>query len=233
MQKPQISNIHPFVAPTAATQYQPTTKDLLLYVIKVRKMVRQAVAVLDSQNERARQYRRRARILREQAGTFDGARIAALEAAAAEVRRLCEPMRESLHNCGKLIASAAPMIDAGTTLAQRCEILNVNQADRGDLTDADGLIKIIYLHGLEDSAASVKDDWKNGPLFKAAQEVFMDFLTNTTEGQKLGDSLFERGGMFAEVPTFKQAADGTMKRQPPRLHVVPDALSESTSCAVL
>jgi hypothetical protein len=95
------------------------------------------------------------------------------------------------------------------------------------------LIEIVYMHGLEDSAARVKDDWKNGPLFRAAQEVFMDFLTNTVEGQKLGDSLFERSGMFANVPTFKEAADGTMKRQPPRLHVVPDALGESTSGAVM
>lgn len=211
----------------------PTVKDLLRYVVQVRRMVRQAVAVLDSQRDNANQYRRRARVWREHAGLFDGARIAALDAAAAEVTTLCKPMRESLHNCGKLLAGAAPMIDAGTTLAQRCEILNVNTADRGDLTEADGLIKIIYLHGLEDSAANRKAEDKNGPMFQASQRVFIDFLTNHEEGRKLGDSLFQPGGMFAAAPMFKQAADGTMKRQPPRLHVVPAALNETKSGSIL
>ena len=211
----------------------PTVKDLLRYVVQVRRMVRRAVAVLDSQHDRAHQYRRRARIWREHAGPFDGARIAALEAAAAEVTTLCKPMRESLHNCGKLLAGAAPMIDAGTTLAQRCEILNVNMADRGDLTEADGMIKIIYLHGLEDSAANRKAEDKNGPLFQASQQVFIDFLTNHAEGRKLGDSLWQPGGMFADVPMFKQAADGTMKRQPPRLRIVPAALNETESGSIM
>ena len=233
MRNHETSNVYLLTIPAADSQNQPTAKDLLLYVVKVRKMVRQAVAVLDSQRDNARQCRRQACILREHAGTFDGARIAALEAAAAEVTALCKPMRESLHNCGKLLASAAPIIDAGTTLAQRCEILNVNTADRGDLTEADGIIKIIYLHGLKDSAANRKAEDKNGPLFQASQRVFIDFLMNHAEGRKLGDSLFQPGGMFADVPMFKQAADGTMKRQPPRLHVVPAALNETESGSVM
>lgn len=233
MSNHQISNIHTLSVPSANSVCPPTTQDLMLYVVQVRKMVRRAVAVLESQYDNARKYRRRACILRGHAGVFDGARIAALDAAAAEVTALCKPLRESLHNCGKLLTNAAPMIDAGTTLAQRCEILNVNTADRGDLTDADGLIKIIYLHGLEDSAANRKAEDKNGPMFQASQQVFMDFLMNHKEGRKLGDCLFQPGGMFADVPMFKQAADGTMKRQPPRLHVVPDARSELASGGVL
>jgi hypothetical protein len=171
--------------------------------------------------------------LRGYAGPFDGARIAAWEAAADDAAAGCKTMRECLKSSGHLLTKTARMVDANLTLEQRCEILNVNKAHRGDLTDADGLIEIVYMHGLEDSAARVKDDWKDGPLFQAAQEVFMDFLTNTVAGQKLGDSLFERGGMFADAPMFKQSADGTMKRQPPRLHVVPDAISEPASGAVL
>ena len=140
-----------------------------------------------------------------------------MDAAAAEVTALCKPMRESLHNCGKLLTSATPMIDAGTTLAQRCKILNVSTADPGDLTEADGLIAIIYLHGLEGSAANRKAEDKNGPMFQASQQVFMHFLTNHEEGRKLGDSMFQPGGMFADAPMFKQAPDGTMERQPPKL----------------
>lgn len=52
--------------------------------------------------------------------------------------------------------------------------------------------------------------------------MFIDFLTNHEEGRKLGDSLFQPGGMFADVPIFTRAADGTMKRQPPKLYAVDD-----------
>ncbi|MEO8408883.1 MAG: hypothetical protein ABI476_10680, partial [Oxalobacteraceae bacterium] len=107
-----------------------------------------------------------------------------------------------------------------TTLAQRCEILNVNVADRADLTEDDGLIKIIYLHGLEDSAARLKDDWKNGPMYQASATVFIDFLLHTKEGQALGNSLFAPGGMFAGAPMYTKQSDGSMKRQPPKLYSV-------------
>jgi hypothetical protein len=133
-------------------------------------------------------------------------------------------LRESLKESGRLLVDAARLVDAGTTLAQRCEILNVNVAERADLTDADGLVQIVFAHGLEDSAARRKVEWNDGPLYSAMQPVFMDFLTNTKEGQELGDSLFEPGGLLATVPMYSQAADGSMKRLPPRLHVVPSAI---------
>lgn len=64
-------------------------------------------------------------------------------------------------------------------------------------------------------------------MFQASQQVFIDFLTNHEEGRKLGDSLFQPGGMFADVPVYKQAADGTMRRQPPSLRIVPTDLTTS------
>jgi hypothetical protein len=200
---------------------RPTAKDLMLFIAIMRRTIRRTIALHDQQRGIARRCRRQARKLRGYAGPFDGARIAAWEAAADDAAAGCKTMRECLKTSGRLLTKTARMFDAGLTLEQRCEILNVNKAHRGDLTGADGLIEIVYMHGLEDSAARVKDDWKDGPLFQAAQEVFMDFLTNTAEGQKLGDSLFERGGMFADVPLYTPGPDGTMKSLPPRLYVVP------------
>lgn len=173
-------------------QGQPTIKDLFLFVIIMRRGLRKAIATIDRQHHMARQYRRQARILRERASPFDAARIAVLETMAVDAVAACKPLRESLKDGGKLLADTAQMIDAGTTLAQRCEILNVNTADRGALTEADGLHHIVFAHGLEDSASRQELDWKNGPLFQALQYVFMDFLMNTKEGQKLGDSLLSR-----------------------------------------
>lgn len=203
------------------SDHRPTLKNMMLFVIFLRRGARRAIATIDRQHDKARQYRRQAQIIKQRANPFDAARIAALEALAADETAACKPLRNAINECGKLLASTAPMIDAGTTLAQRCDILNVNIADRGDLTEADGLHRIIFAHGLEDSAARRGCDYNDGPLFQASQRVFMDFLMNTREGQKLGDSLFEPGGMLAGVPMYTQANDGTMQRQPPRLYAVP------------
>jgi hypothetical protein len=233
MRNLETSNIYHLAATTDQSQYQPTAKDLMLFIAIMRRTISRTIVLHDQQRGIVRRCRRQARKLREYAGPFDGARIAAWEAIADDAAAGCKTMRECLKSSGHLLTKTARMVDAGLTLEQRCEILNVNKAHCGDLTDADGLIEIVYMHGLEDSAARVKDDWKNGPLFQAAQEVFMDFLTNHAEGRKIGDSLFQPGGMLADVATFKEAADGTMQRQPPRLHVVPDALNDAAFGGVL
>lgn len=196
----------------------PTSKDLMLFIVLMRRNIRRAVALLERQNDIASSYRRRARKLREYACPFDGARIAELEAAANDVTVNCEPMRETLKQCGQLLSSVAPMIDTGTTLAQRCEILNVNVADRASLTEADGINHLLFAHRLEDSAS--RRNRNDGPLYQALQQVFINFLINTKEGQKLGDSLFQPDGLLAGVPMYTRASDGSMKRLLPRLSVV-------------
>lgn len=233
MQNLETSNIYPFALPAADSQCQPTAKNLFLFIVYWRRNIRRAVAILDTHHATTRGYRRQARILRGRGSPFDGARIRALEAAAVNLTIACGPLRESLRECGKQLAHAASMIDAGTTLTQRCEILNVNAADRGGLTEADGLNKIVFGRALEDSAARRGLERDDGPMYQALQHVFIDFLTNTREGQRLGDSLWEPGGILAKAPLYHPAADGKMSRQPPRLHVVPDALSRSTSGVVL
>jgi hypothetical protein len=45
-------------------------------------------------------------------------------------------------------------------------------------------------------------------------------MLNTVEDRKLGDSLFEPGGLFEGVPLYRREQHGTMVRQPPRLRVV-------------
>ncbi|KAF3997486.1 hypothetical protein [Glaciimonas immobilis] len=209
------------------SDHRPTAKNLMQSVAMIRRAIRQTVAKLDSQRDKARCYRREARIIKERAGLFDTARIAALEALADDAGALCKPLRESLKDCGKLLVTLAPVINAGTTLAQRCEVLNVNIADRAGLTEADGLHEIVFIHGLEDSVLRRGQDWNDGEIFQALNYVFMDFLVNTREGKALGDSLFEAGGMFADLPTYRQSADGTMKRLPPRLSIVPTASNDS------
>jgi hypothetical protein len=213
-------NVHTLVA-SPADQYRPSAKDLLLFLVMARRDIRRIVQRLAIKHEAARQCRRTARVLKQRGGPFDAARIASLERTAAGLSDGCKPLTENLRQSGMFLADVAPLFDAGTTLAQRCEILGVNVVDRDVLTEADGLHQIVFAHGLEDSASHRREDWKTGPLFQALSRVFMDFLLSSEEGKRLGDSLFETGGMFADVPMYTRAPDGTMTRQPPKLHSVP------------
>jgi hypothetical protein len=214
-------NVHTLNAPPTIPQYRPTAKDFLLFLIMARRDIRKTVQALSSKREEAQQCRRKARVLKQRGGPFDAARIALLERMADDISDGCKPLTENLKQSGMFLAEVAPLFDAGTTLAQRCEILGVSVVDRDVLTEADGLHQIVFAHGLEDSASSRGEDWKNGPLFQALSRVFMDFLLNSEEGKRLGDSLFETGGMFADVPMYTRAPDGTITRQPPRLRSVP------------
>ncbi len=207
--------------PIKQEQKPTNAKELMLFIVCARRGIRQLVTALDANHGEARKYRRQAVKLKERGGMFDGARIAMLEGLADSFSKLVRPLYVELLRIGKLVAEVGPLVDHHLTLTQLHDILNINTAERIGLAKDDGLIKLIYLHGLEDSAANRKEEDKTGPLFQASQAVFTDFLMNHAEGRKLGDSLWEPGGMFADVPTYKQAPDGSMTRQPPRLRVVP------------
>ena len=221
MTQHETSNVHTLSAPSPIDQYHPTTKDLLLFLVMARRDIRRIVQALSSKREEARQCQRTARVLKQRGGPFDAARIASLGRMADALNTDCEPLRENLKRSGMLLADVAPLFDAGTTLAQRCEIMGVNVVDRDALTEADGLHQIVFVHALEDSAASRGADWNDGPLFHALHQVFMEFLLKSEEGKKLGAGLFEPGGMFTDVPRYTRAPDGAMTRQPPRLRSVP------------
>lgn len=99
---------------------------------------------------------------------------------------------------GYTLMAAAPTIDACTTLAQRCQLLNVNDADRQGLSETDGLASLVFNHGKENSAACRHCELKDGPLFRAIDRVFLDFLSTTQDGQPGGRGTFSPGGLFFE-----------------------------------
>jgi hypothetical protein len=132
-----------------------------------------------------------------------------------ESRKLSDAMRK----WGHFLMDFAAVIDAYSTLEQRCELLNVNAADRRALSPDDGIVRIVFAHGLEDSAERRRAKWKDGPLFRAAELVFHEFLM-TDAGRAVGDTLFQPGGLFEKVPTYSQSPDGTMTRNRPKLRVI-------------
>lgn len=205
---------------------EPTPEELralsMNLVAWIRRNVRDIVRRREQFSYAARVQERAARVMRAAGNPFDQNRIEVREFNARELRNSASDCRQLLQEAGRHLIDIAPMIDAVLSLAQRCDLLNINVADRADLTDEDGFVKLIHVHNLEDSAFfRGKEDWDfDGPLNAAMMQVFMAFLCNHPEGQKLGDSLFERGGMFESVPMYRRLPDGSMERMPPRLQVI-------------
>lgn len=195
------------------------TKDAFYFIAFVRRNARQVFKELEHCRFVASRHRRNAKVFKEQNSPFNAARISSELESAEYFQKRIEIIRESIFKLGQILVNAAPTVDAATTLEQRCDILNINRADRGKIKHGSRLIDLIFVDRLEDSAVK-RSEYENGPLYELAFSVFSDFLMNHPEGRKLGDSLFEPGGMFEGVPMYKMAADGTMVRQPPRLRVI-------------
>jgi hypothetical protein len=188
--------------------------------VVIRRSIRQIVQALDSARAQRNQCQRQANVLRHAGSPFNASRIATLESVVNAIELTVDDLRARLKGLGQFLLDMASTFDSVTTLTQRCEILGVNVVDRGPLTEEDGLVRIFSAHGLEDSAYHRNRPWKSGPLHESTVEIFIDFMLNTVEGRKIGDSLFEPGGLFADVPLYRREPDGTMVRQPPRLRIV-------------
>jgi hypothetical protein len=188
-------------------------------IIRLRRSARRAVAKQDRLHDEARRLRRSALSLRQLGSPFDRARILELEKQADQLGTERCKISDAMRGYGKLLMDLALFIDTYTTLDQRCDLLNVNIADRSQLSPDDGVVRIVFAHGLEDSAERRHSQWNDGPLFRAAQLVFADFLSSP-EGLAVGASLFQPGGLFERVPTYSTNRDGTLSRNPPKLRMV-------------
>jgi hypothetical protein len=146
-----------------------------------------------------------------------------------EANEHLEAMREhqqsiyrAQENLGRIIVELAPRIDAATTMQQRLELLNCNQADCAQLEEPDiGLINLIAVYCVEDSAAHRDDEFRDRPLFNAVNAEMMRVMFRTPEGraasQPIFDEMFAPGGLLHGVPTYYRQPDGTMKRKAPSL----------------
>ncbi|WP_244307115.1 hypothetical protein [Azotobacter salinestris] len=59
-----------------------------------------------------------------------------------------------------------------------CDLLNVNPVHRSELRRRTrvGLVEIVFIEGLEDSAEHQGDDWKEGPLFNACYHAMIELF---------------------------------------------------------
>ena len=204
------SNVH-HLKPTAMS-----FNDVANFIARLRHNLRTIAADRDQYADEARAVRAEAQALRDRGSPFDAQRILRLEQWANEAEAHRHALSEKVRRYGYLLVEAAPQIDGITTLAERCDLLNVNVADRACLSEDDGVLTILFVHALEDSAERRHCECNDGPLFRALQRVMMDFL-DTPQGQAAGHTFFEPGGMFEWLPWYRMNSDGSMTRIPPPL----------------
>lgn len=189
---------------------------------RFRRLIREVIAMEQGVRDEIRGAARKARKLKDTGNPFDHARIANLDATVSAKHQLMDKIKDQILEVTKTTMALMRAIDKMTTLDERFDILNTNRADRGKVATSNdtGLGALVALYGLDDSAMHRRSDSKEGAMAKAINEVMIDFLRNTEEGQALGDSFFEPGGLLAGIPMYQQQPDGSLKRMPPRLRVV-------------
>jgi hypothetical protein len=176
------------------------------FIARLRRDVRHAVAGIDRATDEARCIRSEAHALKDTGDAAHAGHIRELERKADRLDSHRGKLAHVIRECGYALMSAAPIIDASTTLTQRCDLLNINKADRDGLSEFDGLAALIFDHGKEDSAACRNCEFKDGPLFHAIERVFLDFLETTRDGQVGGRYTFSPGGLFFDSLCNPQSA---------------------------
>jgi hypothetical protein len=161
------------------------------------------------------------------ASPFNSHRVEQLDAWIAESTEFMHSLKRMQEAIGRSLIDLAPSIDRGTTLDERLELLNCNRADRADLDKFDyadlGMVYLMAVHCVEDSAEHRNDEWNDRPLHTAVNAEIHRVMFRTPEGKAASDGLFDElfapGGMFEKVPKYYEQADGTMLRQAPPLTV--------------
>lgn len=191
-----------------------------IIVIWLRRYIRTQTDILLRDRARIKSLKAFAAKLEKDGTPFDTDRIGKANVSIFELERYCSRRHEFIKKCGRMLAEFAPAIDAVLSLQERCDLLNINVADRADLTEGDGIVHLIHVHHLEDSAEHRGEDFATGPMHWALALFFADWLCDTNEGKQVADEvLWGPGGMFEFLPTYTRQADGSFTRNPPPLRL--------------
>ena len=198
---------------------RPTTtkSEAFNFIAWMRRYARQLNSSIELDRTQIRSLRRW--IAKNQDNPFHRDRIAKLEKAIADYKPSLQEKYEARRKIGEIVLRFAPAIDQVLSFTERCAVLNVNPADLADVPRDAGLIHMVSVYSLEDSAERRREDAEHGPLYKVIQPVMIRFLCESPEGRKIGESLFEPGGMLEWLPWYRREKDGQLKKMPPRLRL--------------
>lgn len=142
-----------------------------------------------------------------------------------------EELREAIKSCDAMLATLRefrlkayrvlrPFLDEADRILsfeQKCDMLNVNTADRVGIDRNEKLVHIIFSHGLENSASRRWQDFNDAPLYNVMMSGFAEFMS-TPAGSQLADDAFRSGGFFDQVMAEKREKEQAERRS--RLRVV-------------
>lgn len=207
---------------TSLAHFATNRQMALRYMIIMRRLVRSISAERDNHQHQARGAMRQARKLRAGGTVFDAARIQRLELEAREHIDRAREMMELMVHWAELYMLYAPTLSAVLSLEERCDILNINAADRCRLAEVEdhGVVSLIAVLGLEDSAQHRRPARTRGPMATAIDMLMLNFLANTAQGRALADDQFEPGGLFVGDPDTESPTGGPHCTHAPRLQVV-------------
>lgn len=196
-------------------------KDTLNALVHARRALRAFYSVIDRYHDQRGIVARMVRKLRATGNRFEARRADLLEqddmCTQQASRQKLDTVRSYIRDIGRILMQY-PAADFPQALL--LDLLEVNPADRKELEPGDGLVEIVYAHGLEYSACNRGDGGKQGPFARAIIACLQHELIHNEEMRKQADDfLFGKGGMFEFLPMYKHNEQGELVRQPPRLRL--------------
>lgn len=207
-----------------------TTSGCVAFLIDMRIGCRRIIKVLDWFHDMNIRDQRQARKFRETRNSFLIRRAETLEDEAKRRSDSMQELRDLMVKFGGELMDSAGHIDAAIPQPLLLDLMNVNTADRRDISPSYGFTEIVYVKCLEDSAMYRGCGWRNGPLAQAI-EWFMshELIHNEQLKQAAHEHLFGKGGMFEFLPKYIQDDNGEMVRMSPKLRLADECDSKNVA----
>ncbi|MBC8748529.1 MULTISPECIES: hypothetical protein [Paraburkholderia] len=184
----------------------------------MRRYCSKACEALESLCHARNEARREAELLKRTPGFVYSRSLYTLEQTEHSIAKRLDQLNAALLAYGNALNDAAPCIDAALTFEERCDVLNINPAQRREIDGERGFVALAFTHGLEGSAERRKEDFKDSPIFNALHRVVAEFL-DTPHGKRACDEVFR--GLFGGAADDNDDEDrggAPVPRQPSPLH---------------
>lgn len=197
-----------------------TKRGIVNFLISSRRLCRSICRSIDDLADANQADRRVAAKHRQSGGPLLIRNAEVIESRIATRRSEIRTWDEILASYGGLLRSIADEADQLIPRNELLDILEVNPVDRAKLKPGDGFSRIVFVHGLEDSATNRSSLFKQGPLFQAMSCHMISVVKSDPElSRTMTAGLFGKGGMFEFLPTYRRNEKGEFVRNPPKLRV--------------
>lgn len=194
------------------------TSSVLSLLARIRRAARKATHNRDMHYLRANEVRRELAFLNHHTPGQEFWR-ASLESQRQTIDYEIQAAGATMAEVGETIAEGAHLIDALTTVEQRCDILNVNRTHRTFGGQSPGLLTLTLDLDLEDSALTVGHETKSRPMFQCLMKYIARSAPSYEKAVRLHandpqGSIFHPDGPYFGVSDYVRNDDGTVNYEP-------------------